>query len=167
MKELILFLPAENTEPGLLPTVQNLSSSIIHVHARIKRIKRVPAAAAKKLWLRLMMHQLQFIWDGPTKWKTTTKTLTGHHGLQHSSQSLKMEFFLALTIFKKTRAQVTWFFFLIFFFLPFVLSFSGLIVPESRSNETVPEVVTTSGYALLHFFSDAAYNLTGFNIAYS
>lgn len=48
-----------------------------------------------------------------------------------------------------------------------VLSFSGLIVPESRNNETVPEVVTTSGYALLHFFSDAAYNLTGFNIAYS
>lgn len=44
---------------------------------------------------------------------------------------------------------------------------SGLVVPESRGNETVPEVVTTSGYALLHFFSDAAYNLTGFNIAYS
>lgn len=44
---------------------------------------------------------------------------------------------------------------------------SGLVVPEFRGNETVPEVVTTSGYALLHFFSDAAYNLTGFNIAYS
>lgn len=44
---------------------------------------------------------------------------------------------------------------------------SGLVVPENRGNETVPEVVTTSGYALLHFFSDAAYNLTGFNIAYS
>ena len=44
---------------------------------------------------------------------------------------------------------------------------SGLIVPEIRGNETVPEVVTTSGYALLHFFSDAAYNLTGFNIFYS
>ncbi|KAB0383208.1 hypothetical protein FD755_005125, partial [Muntiacus reevesi] len=45
--------------------------------------------------------------------------------------------------------------------------FNGLIVPEIRGNETVPEVVTTSGYALLHFFSDAAYNLTGFNIFYS
>lgn len=44
---------------------------------------------------------------------------------------------------------------------------SGLIVPESRGNETVPEVETTSGYALLHFFSDAAYNLTGFEIFYS
>lgn len=44
---------------------------------------------------------------------------------------------------------------------------SGLIVPERRGNETVPEVAATSGYALLHFFSDAAYNLTGFEIYYS
>ncbi|KAF7252463.1 Attractin [Varanus komodoensis] len=44
---------------------------------------------------------------------------------------------------------------------------SGLIVPEKESNETVPEIVATSGYALLHFFSDAAYNLTGFNITYN
>ena len=43
---------------------------------------------------------------------------------------------------------------------------SGLIVPEQYGNETVPEVVSQSGYALLHFFSDAAYNLTGFNISY-
>ena len=43
---------------------------------------------------------------------------------------------------------------------------SGLIVPERYGNETVPEVVSVSGYALLHFFSDAAYNLTGFNISY-
>lgn len=43
---------------------------------------------------------------------------------------------------------------------------SGLIVPERYGNETVPEVVSQSGYALLHFFSDAAYNLTGFNISY-
>ncbi|CAL8254265.1 unnamed protein product [Lota lota] len=52
-------------------------------------------------------------------------------------------------------------------FSPMVAVFSGLVVPDSGGNETVPEVVTTSGYALLHFFSDAAYNLTGFNIAYS
>lgn len=44
---------------------------------------------------------------------------------------------------------------------------SGLIVPEVLGNETVPEVETMSGYALLHFFSDAAYNLTGFEIFYS
>ncbi|MGH0152365.1 UNVERIFIED_CONTAM: hypothetical protein FKN15_031581 [Acipenser sinensis] len=42
----------------------------------------------------------------------------------------------------------------------------GLIIPEKYGNETVPEVVSKSGYALLHFFSDAAYNLTGFNISY-
>ncbi|EMP39028.1 Attractin-like protein 1 [Chelonia mydas] len=52
-------------------------------------------------------------------------------------------------------------------YAPLIAVFSGLIVPEVRGNETVPEVVTTSGYVLLHFFSDAAYNLTGFNIFYS
>ena len=41
-----------------------------------------------------------------------------------------------------------------------------MIVPERYSNETVPEVVAESGFALLHFISDAAYNLTGFNISY-
>lgn len=46
------------------------------------------------------------------------------------------------------------------------LHFSGLIVPERDGNESAPEVTVTSGYALLHFFSDAAYNLTGFNITY-
>lgn len=51
--------------------------------------------------------------------------------------------------------------------LSVALLVSGLVVPETGGNETVPEVVTTSGYALLHFFSDAAYNLTGFTIAYS
>ncbi|RXN11143.1 attractin isoform X1 [Labeo rohita] len=49
---------------------------------------------------------------------------------------------------------------------PLLAAFSGLIVPESYSNETVPEVVAQSGFTLLHFFSDAAYNLTGFNISY-
>ncbi|KAM6956454.1 attractin-like protein 1 [Aplochiton taeniatus] len=52
-------------------------------------------------------------------------------------------------------------------YAPLIAVFSGLVVPESRGNETVPEVVATSGYALLHFFSDAAYNLTGFHILYS
>ncbi|XP_072523042.1 attractin-like protein 1 [Salminus brasiliensis] len=52
-------------------------------------------------------------------------------------------------------------------YAPLVAVFSGLIVPEVPGNETVPEVETYSGYALLHFFSDAAYNLTGFEIFYS
>ncbi|XP_043920393.1 attractin [Protopterus annectens] len=50
---------------------------------------------------------------------------------------------------------------------PLLAAFSGLIVPEKYGNETIPEVVAKSGYALLHFFSDAAYNLTGFNITYT
>ncbi|XP_060696082.1 attractin [Hemiscyllium ocellatum] len=52
-------------------------------------------------------------------------------------------------------------------YAPLLAVFSGLIVPEKNGNVTVPEVVSRSGYALLHFFSDAAYNLTGFNITYS
>ncbi|GCB70141.1 hypothetical protein scyTo_0012556 [Scyliorhinus torazame] len=52
-------------------------------------------------------------------------------------------------------------------YAPLLAVFSGLIVPEKNGNETVPEVVSRSGYALLHFFSDAAYNLTGFNITYN
>uniref|UniRef100_A0A8C5I8W7 Attractin n=1 Tax=Gouania willdenowi TaxID=441366 RepID=A0A8C5I8W7_GOUWI len=51
-------------------------------------------------------------------------------------------------------------------YAPLLAAFSGLIIPERYGNETVPEVVSQSGYALLHFFSDAAYNLTGFNIHY-
>ncbi|KAK6493674.1 attractin-like isoform X1 [Huso huso] len=51
-------------------------------------------------------------------------------------------------------------------YAPLVAAFSGLIVPEKYGNETIPEVVSKSGYALLHFFSDAAYNLTGFNVSY-
>uniref|UniRef100_A0A8C1S8Q1 Attractin-like 1a n=1 Tax=Cyprinus carpio TaxID=7962 RepID=A0A8C1S8Q1_CYPCA len=31
---------------------------------------------------------------------------------------------------------------------------SGLVVPETKGNETIPEAVTTSGYELLHFFKD-------------
>ncbi|XP_053556310.1 attractin [Bombina bombina] len=52
-------------------------------------------------------------------------------------------------------------------YAPLVSAFSGLIVPERESNDSVPEVAITSGFALLHFFSDAAYNLTGFNISYN
>ncbi|KAG7271020.1 hypothetical protein CRUP_038471 [Coryphaenoides rupestris] len=52
-------------------------------------------------------------------------------------------------------------------YAPLLAAFSGLIVPERYGNESVPEVASVSGYALLHFFSDAAYNLTGFNISYS
>lgn len=43
---------------------------------------------------------------------------------------------------------------------------SGLMYKESYSIRRIPELVATSGYALLHFYSDVAYNMTGFNISY-
>lgn len=32
--------------------------------------------------------------------------------------------------------------------------------------QSIPEIVAHSGFALLHFYSDIAYNLSGFNITY-
>lgn len=37
---------------------------------------------------------------------------------------------------------------------------------KNFSIRRVPEVVAHSGSALLHFFSDDAYNMSGFNISY-
>jgi len=37
---------------------------------------------------------------------------------------------------------------------------------DGYSIRRIPEVVAHSGSALLHFFSDAAINMTGFNISY-
>lgn len=37
---------------------------------------------------------------------------------------------------------------------------------KDYSLQSVPEIVAHSGFALLHFYSDIAYNLTGFNITY-
>lgn len=38
---------------------------------------------------------------------------------------------------------------------------------DSYSVRSVPELITSSGSALLHFFSDDAYNMSGFNISYA
>ena len=43
---------------------------------------------------------------------------------------------------------------------------SGLMYRDGYSVRRIPEVVAHSGSALLHFFSDAAINMTGFNISY-
>lgn len=51
------------------------------------------------------------------------------------------------------------------FNLFFILS-SGLMYRQNFSVRRVPEVVAHSGSALLHFFSDDAYNMSGFNISY-
>ena len=47
-----------------------------------------------------------------------------------------------------------------------VFGFSGLLVQKDYKVLRLPEVVAKSGYALLHFYTDVAYNLTGFNITY-
>jgi hypothetical protein len=37
---------------------------------------------------------------------------------------------------------------------------------KDYSLHSVPEIVAHSGFVLLHFYSDIAYNLSGFNISY-
>lgn len=49
---------------------------------------------------------------------------------------------------------------------PLLAVFSGLMYKNNFSIRRVPEVVASSGAALLHFFSDDAYNMSGFNISY-
>ncbi|XP_018329605.1 attractin isoform X2 [Agrilus planipennis] len=49
---------------------------------------------------------------------------------------------------------------------PLLAVFSGLMYKDSYRIRKIPEVVVQSGSALLHFFSDDAYNMSGFNISY-
>lgn len=49
---------------------------------------------------------------------------------------------------------------------PLLGVFSGLMYSQNFSLRRIPEVVAQSGAALLHFFSDDAYNMSGFNISY-
>lgn len=49
---------------------------------------------------------------------------------------------------------------------PLLAVFSGLMYKSNFSIRRVPEVVATSGAALVHFFSDDAFNMSGFNISY-
>ncbi|XP_054290142.1 attractin-like protein 1 [Macrosteles quadrilineatus] len=49
---------------------------------------------------------------------------------------------------------------------PLLAVFSGLMYKDSYAIRRIPEVVAHSGSALLHFYSDVAYNMTGFNISY-
>uniref|UniRef100_A0A8C4GLF4 Attractin-like 1a n=1 Tax=Dicentrarchus labrax TaxID=13489 RepID=A0A8C4GLF4_DICLA len=100
--------------------------------------------------------------DGPVNYKYKTKCTWLIEGYPNAVLRLRFNHF---------ATECSWDHMYVYdgdsIYAPLIAVFSGLVVPESRGNETVPEVVTTSGYALLHFFSDAAYNLTGFNIAYS
>ena len=55
-------------------------------------------------------------------------------------------------------------------FSPLLGIFSGLIHvsphPLNPAMEYAPEILTSSNVAYLHFYSDAAYNMTGFSISY-
>ena len=48
----------------------------------------------------------------------------------------------------------------------FFFVYSGLVIPEKRVNKSIPEVTAKSGSVFLHFYSDAAYNMSGFNVSY-
>ncbi|XP_012670081.1 attractin-like protein 1 isoform X1 [Clupea harengus] len=103
-----------------------------------------------------------YLTDGPINYKYKTKCTWLIEGYPNAVLRLRFNHF---------ATECSWDHMYVYdgdsIYAPLVAVFSGLIVPEVRGNETVPEVETTSGYALLHFFSDAAYNLTGFEIFYS
>ncbi|XP_030628506.1 attractin [Chanos chanos] len=102
-----------------------------------------------------------FLTDGPGNYKYKTKCTWLIEGQPNSVLRLRFEHF---------ATECSWDHLYVYdgdsIYSPLLAAFSGLIVPESYGNETVPEVAAVSGYTLLHFFSDAAYNLTGFNISY-
>lgn len=49
---------------------------------------------------------------------------------------------------------------------PLLAVFSGLMYKDGYSIRRIPEVTATKGSALVHFFSDDAFNMSGFNISY-
>ncbi|XP_062852126.1 attractin isoform X1 [Trichomycterus rosablanca] len=102
-----------------------------------------------------------YLSDGPGNYKHKTKCTWLIEGQPNSILRLRFEHF---------ATECSWDHMYVYdgdsIYSPLLAAFSGLIVPENYSDEKVPEVVSESGYALLHFFSDAAYNLTGFNISY-
>lgn len=51
-------------------------------------------------------------------------------------------------------------------FAPMVAAYSGLLVPKGSSRK-LPDIVTHSGSAFVHFYSDAVYNMSGFRLTYS
>ncbi|KAJ8336223.1 hypothetical protein SKAU_G00395660 [Synaphobranchus kaupii] len=102
-----------------------------------------------------------FLTDGPGNYKYKTKCTWLIEGEPNTILRLRFNHF---------ATECSWDHLYVYdgdsIYSPLLAAFSGLIVPERYTNETVPEVVSKSGYTLLHFFSDAAYNLTGFNISY-
>lgn len=52
-------------------------------------------------------------------------------------------------------------------FAPLIAAYSGLLVNDARGVTDFPEIVANSGQVYLYFYSDAAYNMSGFNVSYS
>ncbi|XP_053204126.1 attractin-like protein 1 [Panonychus citri] len=52
-------------------------------------------------------------------------------------------------------------------FSPLIGAFSGLLIKEGFYVQEIPEIIATSGRAYLYFYSDTAYNMSGFKISYS
>ncbi|XP_045189684.2 attractin-like protein 1 [Mercenaria mercenaria] len=50
---------------------------------------------------------------------------------------------------------------------PLIAAYSGLVLPDIDVNNSLEEIVAHSGKAYLYFYSDAAYNMTGFTLQYS
>ncbi|KAJ3613912.1 hypothetical protein NHX12_020155, partial [Muraenolepis orangiensis] len=101
-----------------------------------------------------------FLTDGPGHYKYKTKCTWLIQGRPNTVLRLRFNHF---------ATECSWDHLYLYdgdsIYAPLLAAFSGLIVPERHGNETVPEVASVSGYALLHFFSDAAYNLTGSGVA--
>ena len=51
-------------------------------------------------------------------------------------------------------------------FSPLLVAYSGLIRQKNIDDTNLSEIKTTSGRAYIYFYSDAAYNMSGFNISY-
>ncbi|XP_068244853.1 attractin-like protein 1 [Palaemon carinicauda] len=49
---------------------------------------------------------------------------------------------------------------------PLIAVYSGMVAQDDYRVTHIPEVVTSSGFALLYFYSDATNNLSGFSISY-
>lgn len=52
-------------------------------------------------------------------------------------------------------------------FAPVLAAFSGILVKDGHAIQRIPEITAHFGRAYLYFYSDAAYNMSGFNISYS
>lgn len=50
---------------------------------------------------------------------------------------------------------------------PLLAVFSGVMYMDNYKIRRIPQVTATSGAALVHFFSDDAYNMSGFNVTYT